>query len=374
MEYVDNLVVGCGLAGAVISERLATVKQEDVLIIDKREHIAGNAYDYKDKETGITVHKYGPHVFHTNSKEVFSYLSKFTSWHLFMYRVKAVIDGNVVNIPFNFDTLNLLFPPAKSECLEKKLLTTFPESEKIFVNELISSSDSDLQNLGHFVYKKVFLGYTVKMWGKKPEEIDPSVINRIPVYLSRDNRYFQDKYQAIPKNGYTHMVNNILDNERIKLRLNCEYNQVKHNIKAKRIIYTGSIDELYDYCYGMLPYRSLIIDLQRHDQEYFQCGPQINYPENYDFTRICEYKYYLNEKSDKTVISFEYPCEFNLTDTKLERFYPISNDSNNDLYARYKNLAMKDGYLLLGRLGLYRYMNMDITISEALKLFEALNK
>lgn len=367
MENIDNLVVGCGFAGAVAAERLATLKGESVLIIDTRNHIAGNAYDYKDPDTGITVHKYGPHVFHTNSKTVFDYLSQFTEWHLFMYRVKAVIDGIEVNIPFNYDSIRLVFSPTKASRLEEKLEQNYPNTEKIFVSDLLNNKDDDLHFFGDYVYRKVFLGYTVKMWGLEPKDIDQSVINRVPIYLSRDNRYFQDKYQAIPANGYTELIKNIINNPLIKTELNTDYHSIKNKICAKRIIYTGSVDELYNYCEGALPYRSLKFDYKTLEVEYFQSGPQINYPENYDFTRICEYKYYLNEKSPKTIVSKEYPCAFEIG--KNERFYPISNEKNNELYKKYLQLNNDGKFIFLGRLGLYKYMNMDQTVLNVLDSF-----
>lgn len=374
MEKVKYLVVGCGLSGAIIAERIASIKKQKVLVIDKRDHIGGNVYDYK--QYGITVHKYGPHVFHTNNKEVWDYLSRFTEWHYFMYRVKTFIDGKEVNIPFNLDSLYKVFPNTLAQKLEEKLLNNFKFNSKIPILELKNSSDNDLQFLAEYIYEKVFLGYTVKQWGVKPEDIDSSVSARVPIYISKDNRYFTDKYQAIPKNGYTKMVENILDNPLIEVRLNTDFKDIKNEIDYDIMYFTGSIDELFDYKHGKLPYRSLNIEFKKYDKEFMQSGPQINYPENYDYTRSVEYKYYLDEKSDKTILSYEYPCEYE--DGKNERYYPIPNEDNQKLYKKYLkellklNNARRTGnprwIYVLGRLGDYKYYNMDEVVEKALML------
>lgn len=374
MEKVKYLVVGCGLSGAIIAERIASIKKQKVLVIDKRDHIGGNVYDYK--QYGITVHKYGPHVFHTNNKEVWDYLSRFTEWHYFMYRVKAFIDGKEVNIPFNLDSLYKVFPNTLAQKLEEKLLNNFKFNSKIPILELKNSSDNDLQFLAEYIYEKVFLGYTVKQWGVKPEDIDSLVSARVPIYISKDDRYFTDRYQAIPKNGYTKMVENILDNPLIEVRLNTDFKDIKTEIDYDIMYFTGSIDELFDYKHGKLPYRSLNIEFKKYDKEFMQSGPQINYPENYDYTRSVEYKYYLDEKSDKTILSYEYPCEYK--DGKNERYYPIPNENNQKLYENYLKIleqlnnkheaAISKITYILGRLGDYKYYNMDEVVEKALKL------
>lgn len=372
MRTVKNLVVGCGLSGIVLAERIASQKKEAVLIIDRRNHIGGNIFDYKDTQTGITVHKYGPHVFHTNIKRVWDYLSQFTDWHRFMYRVKAVIDGNEVNIPFNLDSLHKVFPEQLANKLEEKLLEKFGFNKKVPILELRQSQDSDLEFLANYVYEKVFLGYTVKQWGVKPENLDPSVSARVPVYISRDDRYFQDKYQAIPQNGYTAMVKNILANPLINVELNTDYKDVRNEIHAQRVFFTGAIDEYFDYEFGHLPYRSLDIVCRTHDCAYLQSGPQINFPENYDYTRSVEYKYYMDEKSDKTIVSYEYPCPY--TDGKNERYYPVPDIENQDLYNKYAARARElQNVWFIGRLGDYKYYNMDQTVLRALELFDKIS-
>lgn len=372
MRKVKNLVVGCGLSGVVLAERLASQKQEEVLIIDRRDHIGGNIFDYKDKQTSITVHQYGPHVFHTNNKEVWDYLSQFTQWHRFMYRVKAVIDGMEVNIPFNLDSLRKVFPQSLADKLEIKLLGKFGFNHKVSILQLRESKDKDLVFLADYVYSKVFLGYTIKQWGVKPEDLDPSVSGRVPVYISRDDRYFQDKYQAIPQEGYTAMVKNILNNPLIKVELNTDFAFIQPSIQYDRLFFSGAIDEYFGYELGHLAYRSLDIVFKTHPCEYLQSGPQINYPENYDYTRSVEYKYYLDEKSDKTVVSYEYSCPYE--EGKNERYYPILDKTNQCLYRQYaaKTKSLKNVWFV-GRLGDYKYYNMDQTVLRSLELFRKIS-
>ena len=367
MKKVKNLIVGCGLSGMVIAERIASQLNEEVLIIDKRSHIAGNIFDYKD--SGITVHKYGPHVFHTNDKTVWDYLSCFTRWHRFMYRVKAVMDGTEVNIPFNLDSLYKVFPKQLANKLEAKLIETFGFNKKVPILELRKTDDKDLELLAQYIYEKVFLGYTVKQWGVRPEDLAASVSGRVPVYISRDDRYFQDKYQAIPANGYTAMAENILKNPLIKVHLNTDFKDIRDSIEYDRLFFSGAIDEYFNYEFGALPYRSLDLVFEKYNTKYIQSGPQINFPENYDYTRSVEYKYYLDENSDQTILSYEYPCPFEAG--RNERYYPIPNDKSQVLYNRYlaKAKELKNVYFI-GRLGDYKYYNMDQAVARVLGLFE----
>lgn len=362
---VTNLIVGCGLSGAILAQRIANLKGEKVLIIDKREHIGGNVYDYRDKQTNITIHKYGPHVFHTNIKEVWDYLSQFTKWHFFMYRVKAFIDGKEVNIPFNLDALYKVFPHYLASNLEKKLIAQFGFNKKIPILDLKNTQNKDLEFLASYIYEKVFLGYTTKQWDVKPEELDFSVSARVPVYISRDDRYFQDTYQAIPKFGYTKMLENIIKHPLIEVKLKTDFKDIKDKIQFERLFYTGAIDEFFDYEFGELPYRSLNIVFETFDKEYVQSVAQINFPENYDFTRSVEYKYYLDEKSNQSVLSYEYPCAFEKG--KNERYYPILNEKNQKLYKKYLAKAKKlKNVHFLGRLGDYKYYDMDKAVQRAL--------
>ena len=365
-----NLVVGCGLSGSVLANLIATELDEKVTIIDRRSEIAGNIYDYMDEETGITVHKYGPHIFHTNNKEVWDYLAKFTKWNYFFLKPNVVIEGKVVSNPFTLTTLHQLFSEKMATKFEEKLISNYGYGVKVPILELKENEDEDLKFLAKYVYENVFEKYTMKQWGLKPEEIDPTVTARVPIYISYDNRYFQDKYQGIPLNGYTKMIENILNHPNIEVKLNTDYKDILE--KYDRVFYSGAIDEYFDYKYGELPYRSLDFDIQTIDKEYYQCGVITNYPNNYDFTRITEHKYFLDEKADKTVISVEYPQKFERG--RNERYYPIANDNNQALYEKYLSEANKiEGLYFIGRLGGYKYYNMDLAIEKIFELLRRLN-
>lgn len=358
-----NLVIGCGLSGAVIA-RLLAEKGEDVLIIDKKKHIAGNIYDYID-ENGICIHKYGSHIFHTNNEKVWEFVKRFTDFNTYMHKVIAIIDGIETTIPFNMNTLYDVFPKSLAERLETKLLKEFQYNTKVPILKFQEQKDEDLKFLSNYVYEKVFLHYTAKQWGKNPNEIDSAVTARVPVYISKDSRYFQDKYQGIPLNGYTKMVENILNHQNITVKLNTEYN--KSFTGYKRIFCTGSIDEFFDYKYGELPYRSVKFKFETHNCSYYQSNAVVNYPCNYDFTRIHEYKYYLNDKSEKTVIAKEYSEPFK--NGQNERYYPIVNNENMAIYEKYRKDIPNNVYFL-GRLGDYKYYDMDKAIERAINLFE----
>ena len=314
------------------------------------------------------IHKYGSHIFHTNSEKVWNYLKKFTDFNTYMHKVIGVIDGIETHIPFNFNTLYDVFPKSFAKKLEEKLLDIFELNTKVPILEFQKQDDDDLKFLADFVYEKIFLHYTTKQWGVSPKEVDGAVTARVPVYLSMDNRYFQDKYQGIPLDGYTKVVEKMLTHDNIEIRLNTDFAQLKGQ-KFKRIFFTGSIDEFFDYKYGQLPYRSVNFKFETHNKEYYQSNACVNYPCNYDFTRIHEYKYYLDDRSDKTVIAKEYSENFELG--KNERYYPIPKDENTELYEKYLQEAngLKDIYFL-GRLGDYKYYDMDKAILRALELFE----
>ena len=368
MEYSEtNLVVGAGFSGAVIANLLADRLGERVLIIDKKDHIAGNCYDFRD-ENGIMIHKYGSHIFHTNNEKVWKYLKQFTDFNTYMHKVIGVLDGIETHIPFNFNTLYDVFPQSFARRLEQKLLDVFEINTKVPILEFQKQDDDDLKFLANYVYEKIFLHYTTKQWGVKPDEVDGAVTARVPVYLSKDNRYFQDKYQGIPQEGYTKVVERMLDNENIELRLNTDFQEYKTK-NFKRIFYTGSIDEFFDYEFGKLPYRSVNFKFETHNREYYQSNACVNYPCNYDFTRIHEYKYYLGDKSEKTVIAKEYSEEFELG--KNERYYPIPKDENTVLYNKYLEEAKKlRNVYFLGRLGDYKYYDIDKAVLRAIELFE----
>lgn len=360
----DTLIVGCGLSGAIIAQRLKTLKNERVLIIDKREHIGGNIYDYKDESTGICVHKYGPHIFHTSIKEVWEYLSCFTKWHYFFLQPKAFIDGRKATLPFNLNTLYEVLPESLARNLEVKLIEKYGYNVKVPILELKQNDDENLKFLAEFIYEKVFKNYTSKQWGLKPEEIDPSVTARVPVYISKDNGYFQDTYQALPREGYTKMIENIIKG--IEVRLNTEFKDLDKSITYDKLVFTGAIDEFFGYKFGELPYRSLNFDIRVEECEYYQEAAVVNYPNNFDFTRICEHKHFLNQKANKTIISIEYPQAFKLGQN--ERYYPINNAQNAALYERYLTEAkgLKNVYFV-GRLGDYKYYDMDKVAKRALE-------
>ena len=371
MEFSNiNLVVGAGFSGAVIANLLAE-SGEEVLVIDKKEHIAGNCYDYKDAN-GIMIHKYGSHIFHTNSDEVWNFMKKFTDFNTYMHKVIGVVDGIETHIPFNFNTLYDVFPYSFANRLEKKLLDVFEINTKVPILEFQKQDDDDLKFLANYVYEKIFLYYTTKQWGVKPEEVDGAVTARVPVYLSKDNRYFQDKYQGIPLDGYTKVIERMLEHKNIKVKLKTSYRDLKDK-SFKRIFYTGSIDEFFEYKYGQLPYRSVKFKLETHNKEFYQSNAVVNYPCNYEFTRIHEYKYYLDDKSDKTVIAKEYSENFELG--KNERYYPIPHKSNTELYERYRHDARElENVYFLGRLGDYKYYDMDKAVLRAINLYKEIKK
>lgn len=362
-----NLIVGAGFSGVTIANLIATQLDEEVVVIDKKDHIAGNCYDYRDNN-GIMIHKYGSHIFHTKSEKVWNYLKQFTDFNTYMHKVVGYLDGIETHIPFNFNTLYDVFPKTLAKKLEEKLLDNFEINSKVPILEFQKQDDDDLKFLANYVYEKIFLHYTTKQWGVSPNDVDGAVTARVPVYLSKNNRYFQDKYQGIPLEGYTKVVEKMLDNKNIEVKLNTEFKDVDTS-KFDRIFYTGPIDEYFNYKFGQLPYRSVNFKFETHNKEYYQSNACVNYPCNYDFTRIHEYKYYLDDKSEKTVIAKEYSENFELG--KNERYYPIPKDENTKLYNKYLEEAKKlNNVYFLGRLGDYKYYDMDKAILRAMELFE----
>ncbi len=365
-----NLVVGAGFSGAVIANLLATKLNEKVVVIDKKDHIAGNCYDFRDKN-GIMIHKYGSHIFHTSNEKVWNFITQFGDFNQYMHKVIAIIDGIETTIPFNFNTLYDVFPRTLAKKLEKKLLSKFEYNKKVPILEFQKQDDEDLKFLAEYVYEKVFLHYTTKQWGVSPKDVDGAVTARVPVYISKDNRYFQDKYQGIPLEGYTKLVEKMLTHPNIEIRLNTDYKDVTNDFD--RVFYTGAIDEYFNYEIGQLPYRSVKFKFEEFDREFYQSNSVVNYPCNYDFTRIHEYKHYLNDKSSKTVIAKEYSEFFELG--KNDRYYPIPKDENTELYQKYLEKAKNlQNVYFLGRLGDYKYYDMDKAILRAIELFEEICK
>lgn len=365
----DYLIVGAGFAGSILAERIATQLNKKVLLVDKRNHIGGNAYDFYN-EHGILVHKYGPHIFHTNSKKVVDYLSNFTEWKPYFHRVLAVVEGEKVPVPFNLNSIYKLFPKKYAEKLENELISSFGLGLKIPILKLKESSSGELKKLADYIYENVFYGYTLKQWELKPEELDASVTSRVPVYISRDNRYFQDTYQIMPKHGYIKMFERMLSHKNIKILLNTDYKEAINLVKFNKLIYTGPIDEYFDFMFGELPYRSLEFNFETYNNDFFQEVGQINYPNNNEFTRITEFKYLTGQSSTATTIAFEYPKKYE-NNKNLIPYYPIPKDENNNLYRKYLKESEKlNSLIFCGRLADYKYYNMDQIIARALTIFE----
>ena len=355
----DYLIVGAGYAGSVLAERRARDAGKKVLLVDRRPHIAGNAYDHPDA-SGILVHKYGPHIFHTNSKEIFDYLSQFTEWRKFEHRVLAQVDGKLLPIPINLDTVNRLY----NRNLDSAGLEKFFESVREKVENIRTSEDVVVSTVGRDLYEKFFRGYTRKQWGLDPSELSSQVTARIPTRTNRDDRYFGDTYQSMPLHGFTRMFENMLDHDKIEIQLSTDYRDIKDSVPYREMIYTGPIDEFFDYRYGKLPYRSLEFRHETHEMEVFQPAPVINYPNDHDYTRITEFKYLTGQQHEKTSIVYEYPR------AEGDPYYPIPRPQNAELNAKYQALVNDTpGLYFVGRLASYKYYNMDQVVGQALTLY-----
>jgi UDP-galactopyranose mutase len=355
----DYLVVGAGFAGATIAERLAAHAGKSVLICDKRPHIGGNAYDHFD-EAGVLIHKYGPHIFHTNSHEVFAYLSRFTAWRPYQHRVRASVDGQLVPIPINLDTINQLYGTAFTSFELEGFFASMAEERK----PLKTSEDVIVSKVGRELYEKFFRNYTRKQWGLDPSELDASVTARVPVRTNRDDRYFTDTYQAMPLQGYTRMFERMLSHPNIRILLNADYREIKSMIPHQHLIYTGPVDEYFDYCFGRLPYRSLRFEWETRDVAVAQPAPVINYPNDHLYTRVTEFKYLSGQDHPKTTLVYEYPTD------QGDPYYPVPTPENAALYARYQQLAeATSDVVFLGRLGTYKYYNMDQVVAQALAVY-----
>jgi UDP-galactopyranose mutase len=356
----DYLIVGAGFAGSVLAERLASQANKKVLILDKRDHIAGNAYDYYNND-GILIHKYGPHIFHTNSKEVFSYLDQFTEWRPYEHKVLASVDGQLVPIPINLNTINKLYGLNLNSSQVEEFFASKAES----ITRVKTSEDVVVSKVGRELYEKFFRGYTRKMWELDPSELDASVTARVPTRTNRDDRYFTDTFQAMPLYGYTAMFQKMLSHPNIKVMLNTDYKEVIDIIPHKKLIYSGPVDAYFDYCYGKLPYRSLEFKFETIDQEYFQQTGTVNYPNEQAFTRISDFKYITGQKHPKTSIVYEFPK------AEGDPYYPVPRPENAEIYKKYQQLAdtMTNTYFV-GRLATYKYYNMDQVVAQALTLFK----
>lgn len=383
----EVIIVGAGFAGSVIARELA-LKGKKVLILEKRAQIGGNMYEEIGKN-GIPFHKYGPHIFHTNDENVFEYLKKFTKWFPYEHRVIGKINDKLVPIPFNFKSLEMLFPKEKADSIKEKLLQKYEPESKVSILDLINDNDELIKEFGNFVYENVFANYTAKQWEIPVEQIDKSVINRVPVVIGYDDRYFKDSIQYMPKNGYNEIFKNILDLENITIKLNQDANKLlKLDVNEKKVyfegkefngivVYTGPIDDAFSNEFGKLPYRSLRLDFEELNINKYQPSSVVNYPNEEKFTRISEFKYFYPENNEifnaeSTTILKEYPAKYDGNNTP---YYCIINEENNSMYNKYKDLSkgFKNLYFC-GRLAEYKYYNMDAAVKRALEVSQEILK
>lgn len=359
MNYsFDYLVIGAGFAGSVVAERLAAGANKRVLLCDRRPHIGGNAYDHVDS-AGILVHQYGPHIFHTNSREIFDYLSRFTAWRAYEHRVLACVDGQLLPIPINLDTINKLYGLRLTEAEVESFLA----ARAIPCPSPRNSEQVVLSRVGRDLYEKFFRNYTLKQWGLDPSELDAQVAARIPVRSNRDDRYFTDRFQSMPRQGFTRMFENMLDHDNIELALGVDYRELRNEVNVQQIVYTGPVDEFFDFRFGPLPYRSLRFEHRTLDREWHQPVAVVNYPNDFEYTRVSEFKHLTGQTHSRTSIVYEFP------QASGDPYYPIPQPANAAVYARYRALAeQRPDVHFVGRLATYRYYNMDQVIGQALTL------
>lgn len=381
-KMFDSVIIGAGVAGSVAARELAE-SGRSVLVLEQRDHIGGNCYDEPD-EHGILIHKYGPHIFHTKEKKAYDYLSRFTDWYAFGHEVVANVYGKLIPVPFNLNTLHMVYEKEKADTLEKKLIETFGMGSRVPILKLREQEDPEIRQIADYVYENIFLHYTMKQWGQTPEEIDPAVTGRVPVVISYDNRYFQEPWQGMPLHGYTPMFEKMLDHPKIRVetgvdarsRIRFEEDQVILDGEpfCGEVIYTGPVDELFNCCFGRLPYRSLRFDFEYLDQEDYQGHSVVNYTVSEDFTRITEFKYLTGQKAPGTTIVREYPFAYTGAEGEIP-YYSIANEANQALYEKYRALTEKiPNVWLLGRLAEYKYYNIDAMVMKALELTEKLKQ
>lgn len=363
----DFLIVGAGFAGSVLAERITSQLGKTCLIVEKRNHIGGNAYDHY-AATGVLIHTYGPHYFRSNSQRIVDYLSQFTEWRKVEYKILSWTNGRYWQFPINLNTFEqLIGRPSTSEEMEAQLAEW-----RVEIDEPKNSEDVIVSQVGWRLYEMFFKNYTRKQWQRDAKELDASVCGRIPIRTNRDDRYLSEAFQALPKEGYTAMFRKMLSDPKIEVRLNTDYREAREHIQFKHLIYTGAVDEYYDYCFGRLPYRSLRFEQENLEKEFFQPAMQVNYPNDHDFTRIVEIKHATGQQLPSTTIVREYPQNFG---PGCEPYYPIPAPDAKALYSKYaERAAVEKKVSFVGRLATYRYYNMDQVVGMALAEFERLRR
>ena len=361
----DFLIVGAGFAGSVLAERIASQLGKTCLIVEKRNHIGGNAYDRYD-EAGVLVHNYGPHYFRTNSQRIIDYLSQFTEWRELEYKILSWTNGRYWQFPINLNTFEqLIGRPSTSEEMEAQLAEW-----RVEIDSPKNSEEVIVSQVGWKLYEMFFKNYTRKQWQRDAKDLDASVCGRIPIRTNRDDRYLSEKFQALPKDGYTSMFRRILSQPKIEVRLNTDFREAREHVRYDHLIFTGPIDEYYDHCFGHLPYRSLRFEAETLSQEFFQPAMQVNYPNDHDFTRIVEIKHATGQNLRSTTIVREYPQNFG---PGREPYYPIPAPDARALYSKYaERAASEKNVRFVGRLATYRYYNMDQIVGMALAEFDRL--
>ena len=378
----DSVIIGAGVAGCVAARDLAESGRK-VLILEQRDHIGGNCYDEKD-EHGILIHKYGPHIFHTKEQKAYDYLSRFTDWYAFGHEVVANVHGKLIPVPFNLNTLHMVYEQEKADALEKKLIDAFGLESRVPILKLREHEDPEIREIADYVYENIFLHYTMKQWGQTPEQIDPAVTGRVPVLISHDNRYFQEPWQGMPLHGYTLMFEKMLDHENITVEIGVDarsrvtFSEGSVSLDGQAftgdVIYTGPLDELFDCRFGRLPYRSLRFDFEYYDKPDYQGHSVVNYTVSEDFTRITEFKYLTGQKAEGTTIVKEYPFAYTGAAGEIP-YYSIANEANQKLYEQYRGLVEHiPNVWLLGRLAEYKYYNIDAMVLKALELTDKIKK
>ena len=378
----DSVIIGAGVAGCVAARDLAESGRK-VLVLEQRAHIGGHCYDEKD-EHGILIHKYGPHIFHTKEQKAYDYLSRFTDWYAFGHEVVANVHGKLIPVPFNLNTLHMVYEQEKADALEKKLIDAFGLESRVPILKLREHEDPEIREIADYVYENIFLHYTMKQWGQTPEQIDPAVTGRVPVLISHDNRYFQEPWQGMPLHGYTLMFEKMLDHENITVEIGVDarsrvtFSEGSVSLDGQAftgdVIYTGPLDELFDCRFGRLPYRSLRFDFEYYDKPDYQGHSVVNYTVSEDFTRITEFKYLTGQKAEGTTIVKEYPFAYTGAAGEIP-YYSIANEANQKLYEQYRGLVEHiPNVWLLGRLAEYKYYNIDAMVLKALELTDKIKK